>query len=78
VILGANGRPLEPARPSPTVHNRAGDWEGNTLLIELIKPWLNYQPGDRVEAAPNEGEWLVRTGRGKEVEADAADEAEAE
>lgn len=38
------------------------------MFIEIIKPWLQYQPGDVVESAPNEAEWLVRTGRGKEVE----------
>ena len=40
------------------------------MLIELVKPWLDYNVGDRVECAPNEAEWLIRTGRGVEVKDD--------
>lgn len=74
MILGANGQPL--ASPAPVIHRRKSEWEGHTMLIELIKPWLDYKPGDRVESDPNEAQWLVRTGRGKEVKEDGADQTE--
>lgn len=41
------------------------------MFIRIVKPWLNYEPGDVVEPAPNEAEWLIRTGRGEEVKEEA-------
>lgn len=37
------------------------------MFIKLQKAWLGYVPGDIVECAPNEGQWLVRTERGVEI-----------
>jgi len=45
------------------------------MMIEILVPWLEYETGDHVECAPNEAEWLIRTGRGKEIsDADQAAE----
>lgn len=66
LIVDPRGRPI--SAPRRSIIDRTGDWEGRTLLIMLIEQWLSYDVDDVIKCAPNEGRWLVRTGRGIETE----------